>query len=198
MAFLRSRPVRVLPALLLPLALVTLLVAGAGPARAHSVDGLMTVTAAEAPAPRSVRVEVGIVYANDNDPAEEATVTATLTGPAGEAVGPLPLERLQGARYGAEVPVPAGGTWTAEITATGPAATTTATIEVPDAPTMTAPAPTTATTGPPATPAPPTGVADGATADDGTSAPVAATAAVVVLALSAGGAYAVTRRRLER
>ncbi|MHB1137354.1 MAG: hypothetical protein ACYC2O_00255 [Microthrixaceae bacterium] len=127
----RSRPSR----LLLPLALVAVVAgvwAGVTPASAHDDVGEMTVTSSVQSGPATVRLEVGLVYDNDGHLAEDATVTAELTGPDGATVGPVPLERVDqdSALYGADVQVPSAGTWAATISSTGPTATATAAIEV--------------------------------------------------------------------
>jgi hypothetical protein len=109
--------------------LVPVLLAGSR-AEAHSDDGVMTVTRTEQVGADQVRLEVGIVYANDQEPAEDATVTATLTGPAGEVVGPIELPRTTGALYGAQVQVPVLGNWSVAVGSTTPAAEATAAFEV--------------------------------------------------------------------
>jgi hypothetical protein len=120
---------RIAPAVLALLVVgVVLLVSR--PAGAHSDDGRMTVTAAEQVGAQEVRVEVGIVYANDDDPAEEATVTATLTGPNGEQEGPVALARSRGALYEATMPTPVPGTWAVAVSSTGPVANATTSLEV--------------------------------------------------------------------
>lgn len=117
-----------------------------GIAGAHGPEGLLTIIAAEQVGPAdpesgaTVRLEVGIVYANDNDPAEEAAVAATITGEGGAVVGPTPLPNVNGGVYGAEVTVPTTGRWDIEVTSTGPAASSTAALVIAE------PAPTTTTT----------------------------------------------------
>lgn len=122
---------------------------------AHGDEGDMTVTVAEAVA-GAISVEVGILYANDDDLAETATVEATATGPAGQVVGPVPLPRVDGARYAGVIEVDGPGEWTVAIAAIEPTAAATAVVAVPKpaAPT-TAPAPEPSATEPATTVAPP-------------------------------------------
>lgn len=188
-----TRPV-LAPARLAGAVLATLLaiVVLAAPAGAHSEDGRMTVTAAEPAGAGAVRVEVGIVYANDDDLAEEATVSAVLTGPAGQQVGPVPLNRTTGALYSSEVAVPAGGDWQVAVTSTSPAAEATATVTVVDAPaetsTSTTSAPVAADVAASAAPIP----AD--EGDDSFPIGVVALAAAAVLVVVAGGVVLARRR----
>jgi hypothetical protein len=177
------------------LALVVLLAASPPPAGAHSEAGEMTVIVAEQVG-SAVRVEVGIVFTTDGRVAEEATVTATLSDPAGSTVGPQALARISGGRYGADVPVSAGGPWTATVSSTDPAASAEqpVTVEEPVATTTSAPVATTTTTG-----APSTDLASSSTESPsgGTSPWVWVAVAVVALALAvvAGVAVGVTRSR---
>jgi hypothetical protein len=117
----------------------------------------MSVVAASPAGPHSVHLEVGVTFANDNDLAPDATVTATLTNADGATVGPVDLPNGRGAHYGADITVPAPGTWTFIATAINPAATATGTVDVGDAPTTTPlPTSTTTTTMPPTIAASPT------------------------------------------
>lgn len=174
------------------------------PALAHDEQGEMTVTAAEQLDGGRLRVEVGIVYTNDGHPAEEATVTATLTGPSGEAVGPVPLERQEGTSlYRAEIEVPSPGAWTVALSATNPAATAETSIDVAARTTT----PPTDDTAPPPDATTPATVADDepgvaspvavAADDDGGGGNGALLAAVVIaaVALVALVAWALVRRR---
>lgn len=132
------------------------LVAGAAsaPASAHGDEGTMTVLVAEQRGANRIRLEVVLVYANDDDLAVDAAVTATLAGPGGATVRPVPL--LNGgptsARYVADVDLPIAGIWEVTITAEAPSATATTTVEVREAPAPTTTAPT--TTAPTATSVP--------------------------------------------
>jgi hypothetical protein len=118
---------------------VTAGLAGATVAFAHGDEGVMEVISAEAPSPSEVAVEVGVVYANDDDLAEEATVTVVATGPDGSSVGPVDVPRREDAVYAATFAVPSPGSWSLEFTSTGPAATATTQVTVPDAPATTSP-----------------------------------------------------------
>ncbi len=109
------------------------------PAAAHSDDGEMTVTRSEVVDATTVALEVGLLYADDDDLATEATVTATATSPSGgAAAGPVALPNVGGARYGATFVVPEPGVWAITITATDPAAE--ATVEVDTSAAVAAPA----------------------------------------------------------
>lgn len=103
----------------------------ARPAEGHGAEGTMSVLSATA-AGGTVALEVGVLYANDQEPAEEAEVTATLTGPGGTTIGPVALtQAAEGSgRYTASVPVPSSGSWTVTFAATEPAAAATAIVEV--------------------------------------------------------------------
>jgi hypothetical protein len=171
----------------------------AAPAGAHGDEGVMTVIAAEQGASAStVRLEIGLVYANDDDLAEEATVTAMLTGPSGETVGPVTLPRITGARYGADAEVPSPGTWTVVITSTAPEAESEPqTVEVSTA----APSSSVAATDDGETSNPIVPVDSGASAaasdageDDGTPWAVIVVVALVAVAVAAG-AYLALRRK---
>lgn len=137
----------------------------AGAAPAHSDEGTMTITKAEATGPTAIRIEVGLVYANDDDLATGATVEARLTGPAGATVGPVPLSRLDedSSVYGADVTVPQPGAWQVAVTSTEPAASASAEVEVQGATTTTAAQTTTTAAAP--------------TTEPGTSVPATTTAA---------------------
>lgn len=106
--------------------------ATAAPALAHGDEGEMAVTVVEQTGPATVHVEVGITYANDDDLAQDATVSATLAAPDGTTVGPVPLTLVDesSSKYGAEVEVPSPGTWSVAVTSTEPEAEASGTVEV--------------------------------------------------------------------
>lgn len=135
-----------------------LLVAMAAPAGAHSDAGTMTITTAEQIDPTTVRVEAGIVFANDGHLALDASVSATLTGPAGATVGPTPLAKQPGntSLYRADIAVPGPGSWAVAVSSTDPTSQATATVEVAAQPST--------TTGPSTTSTPPTTASGAATA----------------------------------
>lgn len=153
-------------ALLLALA-VAVLGVGTLPAGAHGAEGELTLTKVEQNGPTTVEVEVGIVYANDGHLAEDAAVSATLTGPDGATVGPVELTRTgeTTSLYAATVDVTAVGEWSVVITSTEPTGSTSGSVTVIEgfAPATTTPdAP--ATTASPATEAPaPVAAVDAAT-----------------------------------
>lgn len=186
--YLRAMARRLL-ALSLLLAVVTV---GATDAWAHSDDGEMTVTNAEQSGPNTVQVQVGIVYANDREIADQASVTATLSGPNGATVGPVTLPLETGSLYGAAVDVPSPGPWQVDVTSTAPAASASATVTVTSAPEA---APTT----PPPNevaqaPLAPTSADPG---NDDDSSPVLwiVLGAVAMLVVAGGVVYAVQRSR---
>ncbi|MBV6509412.1 MAG: hypothetical protein JJLCMIEE_02503 [Acidimicrobiales bacterium] len=188
------------PPAVIPLTLTILLLA-ASPATAHEDVGEMTVTGAEQIGPDLVRVEIGLLYADDGHFAEGATVSATFTAVDGSTVGPVPLAWLRDALYAAEVDLPAAGTWTVEVSSVEPTGTATASVEVTEeggpttAPT-TAPATSTTTTATTAT-APGNGDEAGEGAEDGGSSfPwLAIVAAGAALALVVVGAWLLIPRR---
>ena len=104
-------------------ALALVLVAGTSPASAHGDEGELTLTKVEQTGPTTVSIEVGIVYEGDGHLAEDAQVSATLTGPDGATVGPVDLTRSGDTTslYQAEVEVPAQGDWAVAVTSTEPA-----------------------------------------------------------------------------
>jgi hypothetical protein len=136
-------------------------VVGASAASAHGEEGVMEVLTAEVAAPMEVSVEVGVLYANDDDLAEEATVTVVATGADGTSVGPVDVPRREDAVYATTFAVPTAGSWSLAFTSTGPTATATAEVEVTEDVTTTA-APTTDS---PSTAAPTTEPTDSATSD---------------------------------
>jgi hypothetical protein len=100
------------------------------PAFAHGDEGEMEVISAEAAGPLQIAVEVGVVYANDDDLAEEASITLTATGEDGTSVGPIEVPRRDDAVYAATFDVPVAGTWSLAITSTEPAAEAEAEVAV--------------------------------------------------------------------
>jgi hypothetical protein len=193
---MRSR----LPLLLATIA-VTLAVA-TGTVSAHGDEGELELTAFEQTGPMTVEVEVGIVYEGDGHLAEDASVTATLSGPGGATVGPVELVWAgeNSSLYAATVDVPAVGDWTVAVTSTDPAGSADGTLTVEEqVATTTTEAPAT-TVAPTTTDAPePTTVDDELAAaedtDDGVSPAVIVLACLVLAALVIGGAVLVARSR---
>ncbi len=181
------------------------LTAGVRTAGAHGTKADMKITKAEANG-RTVTIEVGLTFANDSDLVTGATVTATLTGPAGATAGPVTLTaaNAESARYTGTVTVPADGAWKIAIVSKDPAASAEATVAVGagagtttgSAPPSSAVAPTTAgpatsapapTAGPTTTVPSPPPPADPAS---GTSLlPLLIVGAVIALAVVAGLAW---------
>jgi hypothetical protein len=122
----------ILRSVLLTGAAVLTLLAGTGVASAHGDEGELTVTKLEQVGPTTIAVEAGIVYEGDGHLAEDAEVTATLSGPGGATVGPVQLVRTgeSTSLYAATVEVPAAGDWSVEVTSTEPAAEATQSISV--------------------------------------------------------------------
>jgi hypothetical protein len=113
----------------LPVA-VAVLVLLARPAAAHGPQGTMTLLRAEQTAPDRAEIEVGLVYANDADVAEDATVAVTLIAPDGRTVGPMPVLHVRGARYLAAVEVPVAGSWSFTVSSMTPVASVTGTVDI--------------------------------------------------------------------
>jgi hypothetical protein len=205
-----SRLRRVATSLLLGLALT--ISVGIGPARAHGDDGIMEIVTLESPTPLEVAVEVGIVYANDDDPAADATVTVTAAGPDGATVGPVEVPNVNDGLYATTFPVPTAGTWSISAASTEPAAEATGTVTVAageststSGPTTTGGATTTASDGPtssseapttevPATTAVPEAPTEAADADEDGS-DIAPMVLLGLLALVAIGAVVLLARR---
>jgi hypothetical protein len=141
----RTRPSWGGAALLVAVLTAATAVVPAGPAGAHGDDGIMEVLVAEADA-MEITVEVGIVYADDDHLAIDATVEATATGPAGAVVGPVEMPNRRDAIYGATFEVPTAGDWSVEVTSENPDATAVEQVTV-TAPTTTRPPPTSAPDG---------------------------------------------------
>ncbi len=119
------RPAGSLPArLIAALAVVAVLLCGADPAGAHGDTGELTVTRAEQSGPNRIDLEVGIVHGDDGHIASDATVSATLVGPAGDTVGPVPLAQVEpdSSLYAAEIEVSGPGSWAVAIDSTNPSA----------------------------------------------------------------------------
>jgi hypothetical protein len=193
-------------------ALVTIV--GAGTAGAHGGEGELTVTKVEQTGPTTVAVEVGIVYENDGHLAEDASVSATLTGPDGASVGPVELARTGDTTslYAASIEVPGPGDWKVAVTSTEPEGSAEGTVAV------VADADTATTAAPPATEAPTTAVAEDTTDDSDaavTAEPLTTTAAaedddggsstglivgasLVLAVLVIGGAVLVARSRAAK
>lgn len=121
-------------------ALASVLLCTAVPAGAHSEQGEMSVLRAEQVAPLEVAVEVGLLHEDDAHLATEASVSASLTGPEGQVVGPVELLNTTGARYAAEIEVPTVGVWRVDLASTDPSAVAEAEVEVtPQAPAIATP-----------------------------------------------------------
>lgn len=108
------------------------LVASVGTASAHDDKGVMEVTQATQTGPSTVHLEVGVVYEGDGHLAQDAVVTATLTGPDGTTVGPVELAAVSetSSLYAADIEVGGTGSWAATVSSTEPTASATTAIEV--------------------------------------------------------------------
>jgi hypothetical protein len=184
---------------LLGLAVVLAVALPATAAGAHGDEGRLEVVS-QVPSPdgQTVTFTVELTYANDGDPVEGATVTATLRTPGGSPPAPVVLTPAGPGSYTGEVLFPGPGQWRVRIASTDPAAEVEATYRAPEAPPPTTPSTTLPPADTPATTAP---AATGATlADDGDGGggpPAALVLGLVVAgaALVAGGVLAVLRRR---
>ena len=105
-------------------AVVAVLLSGADLAGAHGDTGELSVTRAEQSGPNRIDLEVGIVHGDDGHIASEATVSATLVGPAGDTVGPVPLAQVDpdSSLYAAEIEVSGPGSWAVAVDSTNPSA----------------------------------------------------------------------------
>lgn len=160
-------------------------------ASAHEDTGQMEIVRAESDAPLSIAVEVRIIYPNDGDPAEEATVTAVAEQPGGPAVAPVSLRESAPGVYGGQVTVPQPGAWNVRVTSLSPAATAEATVDV-AAPATTSTTLTPSTTASPATTAT---TVPGSEDDDAGVAPALAVAVLVAAGLGLTFWLGVRRRR---
>jgi hypothetical protein len=181
------------------------LVAATGTASAHGDEGEVELTRFEQTGPATVEVEVGIVYEGDGHLAEDASVTATLSGPDGASVGPVELAwgGEGSSLYSAEVSVPTVGDWSVAVTTTDPSGQVDGTLTVVEQ------ADTTTTGAPTTTAAPTTSTEDAAVVDDGlttdedaaddsgVSPAVIVIACLVLAALVIGGAFLVARSRRD-
>ncbi|MFN7150139.1 MAG: hypothetical protein ACK4V6_11740 [Microthrixaceae bacterium] len=181
------------------------LVATTGAASAHGDEGELELTAFEQTGPTTVEIEVGIVYEGDGHLAEDATVTATLSGPDGATVGPVELAWAgeNSSLYAATVDVPVVGDWTVAVTSTDPTgavdgslsiveqagATTTEATSTTAAPTTTEDAPE------PVTLDDELAADEDAAVDGGVSPAVIVIACLVLAVLVIGGAFLVARSR---
>ena len=188
----------------LPLLLATIAVTIAvvtGTVSAHGDEGELELTTFEQTGPMTVEVEVGIVYEGDGHLAEDASVTATLSGPGGATVGPVELVWAgeNSSLYAATVDVPATGDWTVAVTSTDPTGSADGTLTVEEQAATTTPEAPTTTATPATTDAPaPTTIDDElaeAEGDDGVSPAVIVIACLVLAALVIGGAVLVARSR---
>ncbi len=105
---------------------------GTSPAAAHGDTGEITVTRAEQTGPNQVELEVGIVHSDDAHLASEATVSATLAGPAGDTIGPIELTQVEpeSSLYAAQVDVSGPGSWAVTVESTNPTGSAQAEIDV--------------------------------------------------------------------
>ena len=131
---MRTRLRRSAPFLSAPFLLAVAVAAmtfGAGTAAAHGDEGELTLTRLEVTGPTTVEIEVGIVYEGDGHLAENANVTASLTGPEGAAVGPLQLERTgeTTSLYAVSTEVTPGD-WAVQVTSTEPTGEVSGTVTV--------------------------------------------------------------------
>ena len=106
-------------------------------ALAHEDTGRFERVRVEVIDPLTLSVKATLIYPNDGEPAEEATVTAVAEQPGAPASAPSPLDELAPGEYSTELTVPNGGSWTVRLTALSPSATTETTVEVPEPATTT-------------------------------------------------------------
>jgi len=112
-------------------AMLALTVLSQSGALAHEDTGRFEDVRVEVIGPLTLSVKATLIYPNDGEPAEEATVTAVAEQPGAPAGAPSPLQELAPGEYSAELTVPNGGSWTIRLTALSPSATTETAVEVP-------------------------------------------------------------------
>lgn len=116
--------------LVIGLVLALLLVGNVERAAAHGDDGAMDVLASRPSGDASILIEVSIPF-EDGDLAENAVVTATLTGPDSRIPDvPLPRTSSLTASYAADIEVPRPGTWLIALRSTSPVAEATVQVQV--------------------------------------------------------------------
>ena len=188
--------------------LAVVLLVGASPAAAHGDEGELTLTKVEQTGPTTVSIEVGIVYEGDGHLAEDANVSATLTGPDGATVGPVDLTRTSDTTslYQATVEVPAPGDWSVSVESAEPAGEVTGGVTVAErADTSSATAAPTTTEAPVTSEVDPEPVtlteeaaADEDAEDSGLSPAVVVGACLLLAAVVIGGAFLVARSRAAK
>ena len=115
------------------------------PALAHEDNGEFRDVSVELIEPFTVSVAATLVYPNDGEPAEGATVTAVVEQPGAPASAPVSLAESPPGSYHGELQVSSDGTWVVRLTALSPTATTEATIDVPARPVTSTSEPRTST-----------------------------------------------------
>lgn len=127
--------------------MAAIVVATAPDASGHEDTGTIDIVRTESVEPLSIEVEVSIVYNNDLEPAEDATVTAVAEQSGVAPAAPVELAVVGGGTYSGLITLPSPGAWTVRFTSLSPAATAETSVEVvaPSSTTTTA-APTTTST----------------------------------------------------
>lgn len=172
----------------------------ASPAFGHSDEGEMKITKATATSPTTIELEAGITFANDNDLAEEAVVTATATDQAGASVGPIAMPRRTGALYAATIEVPGPGVWTIAVSSTEPVASASTQVDT-TTPTTTSSSSSSTTTSTPSTTADTSAASPASSTPESTgtsTATLLGIAIVVALAIGAGVAVWTMSARSRR
>jgi hypothetical protein len=123
------RALKLLPFPLGALIAVATLGVSAPAAGAHSETGNLQVDVVVRPG-LTAEVQVALSYASDGHPAEDATVSASATGPDGRSAGPVALTPIGLGGYRGELPLPGVGAWTVRAEAVEPAASAETTVEV--------------------------------------------------------------------
>jgi hypothetical protein len=169
-------------------AVVAALATGAAPAMAHEGPGRLTIESAE-PSGDTVTYRVRLVYTGDDDPVDDATITAVVDGVPSATPQPFAPAGTAGI-YEATVRLPGPGTWTIRFTSVTPPATAERTETLVAAVTTTSSAPSPSTTVARAGADPP-----GGTDDDGSSKLPLVVGAAAAAAVVAAAVYAALRRR---
>jgi hypothetical protein len=172
---------------LLPSALIALgVLLAAVPAGAHSDTGNLSVDVLVR-RESAAEVQVALSYASDGHAAEDATVTASATGPDGASAGPVTLAPIGLGGYRGELTLPRAGTWTVRAESADPTASAETTVTLTES--------RTPDTSGPGTLDPDVIAVVPADGDDGGSGVVPWVVVGVVLAVAAGGGALLLRRR---
>jgi hypothetical protein len=156
-------------------------IGGFGDAGAHSDTGMLSVEASPGPDDRTVKVSAVLKYVNDGDPVTGADVTVFAANSNDEATAPSTLTDVGLGGYQGTLKLPSAGSWTLNVRAENPAATSTTTVTVVDE-----------------GDAAPDPMSTGAASDDDDESTIQIVAVVVIAAAVLASAIVLLRRRRVR